>query len=83
MSSCLFCLPFPGVNLTLRWSFNSGDSWEQKSIQIWPGPSGYSSLTTLSHHLEDNENLYIIYEKGRQDITESIAIVKVNLYGGI
>lgn len=71
------------VNLTLRWSFNSGDSWEQKSIQIWPGPSGYSSLTTLSHHLEDNENLYIIYEKGRQDITESIAIVKVNLYGGI
>ncbi|XP_069798924.1 sialidase-1 [Dendropsophus ebraccatus] len=71
------------VNLTLRWSFNSGDSWEQNSIQIWPGASGYSSLTTLSRHIEDSENLYIIYEKGRQDITESIAMVKVNLYGNI
>ncbi|KAG8542337.1 hypothetical protein GDO81_026929 [Engystomops pustulosus] len=71
------------VNLTLRWSFTSGDSWEQNSIQIWPGPSGYSSLTTLSRHLEDNENIYIIYEKGRRDITESIALVKVNVYGSI
>ncbi|KAG9470363.1 hypothetical protein GDO78_018017 [Eleutherodactylus coqui] len=71
------------VNLTLRWSFNSGDSWEQKSFQIWPGPSGYSCLTTLSHHMEDNENIYIIYEKGRKEITESISLVKVNLYGNI
>ncbi|XP_063794191.1 sialidase-1 isoform X2 [Pseudophryne corroboree] len=71
------------VNLTLRWSSTSGDSWDQKSIQIWPGPSGYSSLTTLSHRIEDSENLFIIYEKGRKDITESIAFVKVNLYGHV
>ncbi|KAM9326391.1 sialidase-1 [Gastrophryne carolinensis] len=68
------------VNLTLRWSFNSGDSWEAKSIQIWPGPSGYSSLTSLFHHMEGNENLFIVYEKGRKEITESISFVKVNLY---
>ncbi|XP_075042659.1 sialidase-1 [Mixophyes fleayi] len=71
------------VNLTLRWSFDSGDSWEQKSIQIWPGPSGYSSLTTLSRNVEDYENLFIIYEKGRKETTESISFVKVNLYGHV
>ncbi|XP_073454553.1 sialidase-1 [Aquarana catesbeiana] len=71
------------LNLTLRWSFNSGDSWEQKSFQIWPGPSGYSTLTTLSHSIEDNKNLFIVYEKGRQQITESISFVKVNLYGSL
>ncbi|OCT67876.1 neuraminidase 1 (lysosomal sialidase) L homeolog isoform X1 [Xenopus laevis] len=69
------------VNLTLRWSLNSGISWEQESIQIWPGPSGYSSLTTLSNNVEDNENIFVVYEKGREDITESIALVKINLYG--
>ncbi|XP_073404905.1 sialidase-1 [Dendrobates tinctorius] len=71
------------VNLTLRWSFDFGDSWEQNSFQIWPAASGYSSLTTLSRNIEDNENIFVIYEKGRQDITESIAFVKVNLYGNI
>ncbi|KAM8952763.1 sialidase-1 [Pelodytes ibericus] len=71
------------VNLTLRWSFDSGNSWEQHAIQIWPGPSGYSSLTTLFGNVEDNENLYVVYEKGRNDITESIAVVKINVFGNL
>ncbi|XP_053329964.1 sialidase-1 [Spea bombifrons] len=69
------------VNLTLRWSFTSGDSWEQQYTQIWPGPSGYSSMTSLSGHVEDHENIYVVYEKGRNQITESIALVKINVYG--
>ncbi|CAH2314412.1 sialidase-1 isoform X1 [Pelobates cultripes] len=71
------------VNLTLRWSFDSGDSWEKNAVQIWPGPSGYSSLTSLFGHVEDNENIYVVYEKGRKDITESIAVVKINLFGNL
>uniref|UniRef100_A0A8C5MSV3 Sialidase-1 n=1 Tax=Leptobrachium leishanense TaxID=445787 RepID=A0A8C5MSV3_9ANUR len=71
------------VNLTLRWSFDSGNSWQSDSFQIWPAASGYSCITSLSGRVEDQENIYVIYEKGRKDITESIAIVKINLYGNL
>ncbi|XP_053577925.1 sialidase-1 [Bombina bombina] len=71
------------VNLTMRWSYSSGSSWEQDSIQIWPDASGYSTLTSLSGHSADHENIYVIYEKGKKEITESISLVKINIYGRI
>ncbi|XP_068106435.1 sialidase-1 isoform X2 [Hyperolius riggenbachi] len=69
------------INLTLRWSFDSGASWEPDTYQIWPQASGYSSLTTLARNIEDSNSLFVVYEKGREDITESISFVKVSLYG--
>lgn len=71
------------VNLTLRWSLTNGKSWEDKAVQIWPGPSGYSCITTLeSGSVEDRKYIYIIYEKGHKDIIETISFVKIHLYGG-
>lgn len=69
------------VNLTLRWSFCNGNSWVKETSQIWAAASGYSSITTLDHTIDDEQYIYIIYEKGRVDITESISIAKVNIYG--
>ncbi|KAG5265203.1 hypothetical protein AALO_G00262520 [Alosa alosa] len=72
------------VNLTLRWSLNKGQTWEQKAVQIWAGPSGYSSMTSIRGHTpEDKKYIYVIYEKGHIDYDESISFVKVHLYGGI
>ncbi|XP_012725862.1 sialidase-1 [Fundulus heteroclitus] len=71
------------INLTLRWSLTDGKSWEEKAVQIWPGPSGYSCLTTLnSGSVEDRKYIYVIYEKGHKDIIETISFVKIHLYGG-
>ncbi|XP_028820576.1 sialidase-1 [Denticeps clupeoides] len=71
------------INLTLRWSLNDGQSWEKEPVQIWAGPSGYSSMTSLrSDSTEDKKFIYIIYEKGHIDYAESISFVKVHLYGG-
>lgn len=72
-----------GVNLTLRWSTTHGRSWEDKPVQIWAGPSGYSSMTSLkSSSIEDQKFIYIIYEKGHKDYDETISFVKVHLFGG-
>lgn len=73
----------PGVNLTLRWSTSHGRTWEAKTVQIWGGPSGYSSMTSLnSSSVEDSKLIYVIYEKGRKDYDESISLVKIHLFGG-
>ncbi|XP_050923862.1 LOW QUALITY PROTEIN: sialidase-1 [Lates calcarifer] len=71
------------VNLTLRWSLTDGKSWENKVVQIWAGPSGYSSITTLnSGSAEDRKYIFIIYEKGHKVYDETVSFAKIHLYGG-
>lgn len=71
------------VNLTLRWSFTNGTSWEKEAVQIWAGPSGYSSMSSLKGDSpEDSKYIYVIYEKGHKDYWETVSFVKIHLYGG-
>ncbi|XP_046874656.1 sialidase-1 isoform X1 [Hypomesus transpacificus] len=71
------------VNLTLRWSLTNGTSWEKNAVQIWAGPSGYSSMTSLgSDYPEDRKYIFVIYEKGHKDYDETISFAKIHLYGG-
>ncbi|XP_030645034.1 sialidase-1-like [Chanos chanos] len=72
------------VNLTLRWSLTNGKSWQEEAVQIWAGPSGYSSMTSLkSDYPEDKKYIYVIYEKGHKDYCETISFAKIHLYGGL
>ncbi|KAM6899979.1 sialidase-1 [Xenentodon cancila] len=71
------------VNLTLRWSLTNGSSWENKAVQIWAGPSGYSCITSLdSGSVEDKKYIFVIYEKGHRNYDETISFSKIHLYGG-
>lgn len=72
-----------GVNLTLRWSLTNGTSWVKNALQIWAGPSGYSSITSLdSGSVEDRKFIFVIYEKGHKDYDETVSFAKIHLYGG-
>ncbi|XP_026798063.3 sialidase-1 [Pangasianodon hypophthalmus] len=71
------------VNMTLRWSLTNGTTWENEAMQIWAGPSGYSSMTSLvSNSVEDKKYIYVIYEKGHKESIETISLAKIHLYGG-
>uniref|UniRef100_A0A8C3F1P4 Sialidase-1 n=1 Tax=Chrysemys picta bellii TaxID=8478 RepID=A0A8C3F1P4_CHRPI len=73
------------VNLTLRWTSAKGISWWQRPLQVWAGPSGYSSLDVMEPWDAPGEppTLYLIYEKGRQKSIESISLVKISLSGSL
>ncbi|XP_060915390.1 sialidase-1 [Labrus mixtus] len=71
------------VNLTLRWSVTDGKTWDNKAVQIWAGPSGYSCITSLdSGSAEDRKFIYVIYEKGHKDYVETVSFAKIHLFGG-
>ncbi|XP_015277873.1 PREDICTED: sialidase-1, partial [Gekko japonicus] len=70
------------VNMTLRWSFTNGSSWWKEALQIWSGASGYSSMTALDGPAPDDaHSLFVIYEKGRVETTESISVAKISING--
>ncbi|XP_030644333.1 sialidase-1-like [Chanos chanos] len=72
------------INLTLRWSLTGGRTWEEQVLQIWPGPSGYSSMTSLQgNSAEDLKYVFVIYEKGHKDSIETVSFVKVHLFSGL
>ncbi|XP_054834501.1 sialidase-1 isoform X2 [Eublepharis macularius] len=70
------------VNMTLRWSFTNGSSWWKEALQIWGGASGYSSMTALDGtEPDDAHSLFVIYEKGQVETTESISVAKISING--
>ncbi|XP_051899834.1 sialidase-1 [Pristis pectinata] len=70
--------PSKRINLTLRWSYDLGKSWEKDTMLIWNGPSGYSSMTSFNN-TNNEQYIFLVFEKGHVDITESISFVKIRL----
>lgn len=76
--------PPPGVNLTLRWSFDNGSTWWGRGLRVWEGPSGYSALAAPPPEEEGPAPLvYLIYEKGRSLSTESVSLATISLAGDL
>lgn len=74
--------PPPGVNLTLRWSFDNGTTWWGRGLRVWAGPSGYSALAAPPPEEQGHAPLvYLIYEKGRSFSTESVSLATISLAG--
>ncbi|XP_039589387.1 sialidase-1-like [Passer montanus] len=76
--------PPPGVNMTLRWSFDNGTTWWGRGLRVWEGPSGYSVLAAPPPEEEGPTPLvYLIYEKGRGLSTESVSLATISLSGDL
>ncbi|XP_078687188.1 sialidase-1-like [Branchiostoma floridae x Branchiostoma belcheri] len=67
--------PLAREDLYLRWSQNLGHTWA-KGLQIWGQLAGYSVLTMVPN---DQEHIYMIYERGTVKYFDEIAIVKLKL----
>lgn len=76
--------PLAGVNLTLRWSFTNGTTWWGRGLQVWAGPSGYSSMAAPPPADQgDAPLLYLIYEKGRSLSTETVSLATISIAGDV
>ncbi|XP_072703916.1 LOW QUALITY PROTEIN: sialidase-1 [Ciconia boyciana] len=72
------------VNLTLRWSFTNGTTWWGRGLQVWAGPSGYSSMAAPPPSAQgDAPLLYLIYEKGRSLSTETVSLATISIAGDL
>ncbi|XP_052630846.1 LOW QUALITY PROTEIN: sialidase-1 [Harpia harpyja] len=72
------------VNLTLRWSFTNGTTWWGRGLQVWAGPSGYSSMAAPPPGDQgDAPLLYLIYEKGRSLSTETVSLATISIAGDV
>jgi len=62
----MFCPCNTCTNLSLRISTDNGENWTYIKT-IWPGPSSYSSLTTLNDH-----SVGVLYEAGNPSSVDFI-----------
>ncbi|XP_066294322.1 sialidase-1-like isoform X2 [Branchiostoma lanceolatum] len=67
--------PLAREDLYLRWSHNHGHTWT-KGLQIWDDLAGYSVITMVPN---DQEHLYMIYERGTLKYFDEIALVKLKI----
>ena len=63
----------PRVRMTVWASFDRGRTWPMKRL-VYEGPSAYSSLAA-----GPDGNVYLLFERGRKKLYESIAVVRFNL----
>ena len=50
------------INMTISWSYDHGATWDDSDrLQVWPGPSGYSCITTVP---TKPGYVGLVYEKG-------------------
>ncbi|XP_019643305.1 PREDICTED: sialidase-1-like [Branchiostoma belcheri] len=70
-------------NMMLRWSYDNGTTWPG-ALPIWDKPAAYSTLMMLpTNDMDDQQHLYLLYEKGVKSSAESISLVKISLYGNL
>lgn len=57
----------------MRMSYDEGKSWPVAKL-VYEGAAGYSQLAVLS-----NGSILALFEAGRYDLRESIALIQVDL----
>jgi len=61
------------VRMTVWASFDRGKTWPMKRL-VYKGPSAYSSLAA-----GPDGNVYLLFERGKKKLYESIAVARFNL----
>ena len=61
------------VKMTVWASFDGAKTWPVKRL-VWKGPSAYSSLAA-----GQDGTVYLLFERGRKKLYETIAVARVNL----